>query len=707
MSSSSTHECECGRTFATGPKKRQHQEHGLGCQSHKEARNIKYQGPASTPPPQAPGLKDPLLHLAKARVRHGTPRAVIEGMKQCLQDQMRAAHTRLTAELQNRIGQQQAANLEELVQSVFEAGADLGARDSELALLRASPAYVKPVSRHLGKCPLTGEEFVAYDTPLDKNLEAMFATAGLWDEIKSGAATMMQSAASRPDELSGAAGPEFSKDRRVDDVYDGTEFRKFMCKVNIQDKHVPLIFMFYYDGLEVVNGLGAAHGIHELGCFYWALLNLTPHSRLSRTNIRLATVCYKRAIGFCGMEKVVAGRSKADESLSWVQWMKVLNRGLTLTTPDGPTVFRGGTAILSADTPAAAELRGTKKAVGPSTKSICRNCHCAQTGGAHRQACSFLAGLEQKWKLPNRSTPFRLRSVADVKAYMAKLTDVTTGACTHAELEAWMQDQGVNTFHGALWEMPHFSMFTGCPMDMMHIWLEGVARQGLGAVCYWLKRECKANLYELPTRIAAAAKLAGRGVSDYPYLSSSRVAHLGEGSEGGRPATDCSFPGTAAQIAHFVLDMAEILRPLVPETKRGDGVWQMALKMDRIGKLLWQRSFSHQDILDLDTAIYLHDCIYLGSPFLQHLWKPKNHYLSHLPFEILQWGPPRAYWCMNFEQENQVMKEGASGNYANPVMSAAEHKSLCVALEAEEQKQAHRTRASNGAEQPSTSASTR
>ena len=684
---SSDLQCECGRGFTTAVYKRQHQERGRGCQSHKEARNSAYQGSTSTPPPieisQAPSSMDALLHLAKARVRHGTPRAVIEGMKRCLQDQMRAAHTRLTAKLQSGLGQQQAANLEELVQSVFDAASDLGARDSELNLLRSSPAYVKPVSRHLGKCPHTGEEFVAYDTPLDKNLETMFAT-GLWDEIKSGAATMMQSAASRPDELS-AAGPEFEQDRRIDDVYDGMEFRKFMCRVKIQDKQVPLVFMFYYDGLEVVNGLGAAHGIHELGCFYWALLNLTPRSRLSRSNIRLATVCYKRAIGVCGMERVVAGPSQAGECLSWVQWMKVLNRGLTLNTPDGLTVFRGGTAILSADTPAAAELRGTKKSVGPSTKSICRNCHCAQTGGAHRQPCSFLAALEQKWKLPGRSTPFRLRSIADVQAYMAKLTAVKDGACKHSELEAWMQDEGVNTFHGALWEMPHFSMFTGCPMDMMHIWLEGVARQGLGAVCYWLKRECSADLYKLPSMIAETAKCTGRGVSDFPHLSSSRVTHLGEGTEGGRPSTDCSFPGTAAQIAHFVLHMTDILRPLVPESKRGDQVWQMALKMHQIGNLLWQRSLTHQDILDLDTAIYLHDSIYLGCTFLQHLWKPKNHYLSHLPFEILQWGPPRLYWCMPFEQENQVIKEGASGNYANPVMSAAEHKSLCVALDAVEQ----------------------
>ena len=684
---SSDLQCECGRGFTTAVYKRQHQERGRGCQSHKEARNSAYQGSTSTPPPieisQAPSSMDALLHLAKARVRHGTPRAVIEGMKRCLQDQMRAAHTRLTAKLQSGLGQQQAANLEELVQSVFDAASDLGARDSELNLLRSSPAYVKPVSRHLGKCPHTGEEFVAYDTPLDKNLETMFAT-GLWDEIKSGAATMMQSAASRPDELS-AAGPEFEQDRRIDDVYDGMEFRKFMCRVKIQDKQVPLVFMFYYDGLEVVNGLGAAHGIHELGCFYWALLNLTPRSRLSRSNIRLATVCYKRAIGVCGMERVVAGPSQAGECLSWVQWMKVLNRGLTLNTPDGLTVFRGGTAILSADTPAAAELRGTKKSVGPSTKSICRNCHCAQTGGAHRQPCSFLAALEQKWKLPGRSTPFRLRSIADVQAYMAKLTAVKDGACKHSELEAWMQDEGVNTFHGALWEMPHFSMFTGCPMDMMHIWLEGVARQGLGAVCYWLKRECSADLYKLPSMIAETAKRTGRGVSDFPHLNSSRVAKLAEGTEGGRPSTDCSFPGTAAQIAHFVLHMTDILRPLVPESKRGDQVWQMALKMHQIGNLLWQRSLTHQDILDLDTAIYLHDSIYLGCTFLQHLWKPKNHYLSHLPFEILQWGPPRLYWCMPFEQENQVIKEGASGNYANPVMSAAEHKSLCVALDAVEQ----------------------
>ena len=51
-----------------------------------------------------------------------------------------------------------------------------------------------------------------------KNLEAMFAT-GLWAEIESGAAKMMQSAAERwPDELSEAA-PAFDMTRTVDTVH--------------------------------------------------------------------------------------------------------------------------------------------------------------------------------------------------------------------------------------------------------------------------------------------------------------------------------------------------------------------------------------------------------------------------------------------------------------------------------------------------------
>ena len=111
--------------------------------------------------------------------------------------------------------------------------------------------------------------------------------------------------------------------------------------------------------------------------------------------------------------------------------------------------------------------------------------------------------------------------------------------------------------------------------------------------------------------------------------------------------------------------------------------WQVTLRLCKICRLLWQRSFTAQDILDLDESIWLHDTLVLATPMLSHLWKPKNHYLSHLPLDILRWGPPRNYWCIPFEHENQLFKGGAShSNFANVLWSAADEKALKVALHA-------------------------
>lgn len=111
--------------------------------------------------------------------------------------------------------------------------------------------------------------------------------------------------------------------------------------------------------------------------------------------------------------------------------------------------------------------------------------------------------------------------------------------------------------------------------------------------------------------------------------------------------------------------------------------WKILELLSRIVHLCHRRSFSHDDIAELDRCIWLHDLIWLGSPELQHTWKPKNHYLSHLPLEILRWGPLRGFWCEPFEHENQFTKRSAShGNYANVLLSCAEGKALLVALEA-------------------------
>ena len=111
--------------------------------------------------------------------------------------------------------------------------------------------------------------------------------------------------------------------------------------------------------------------------------------------------------------------------------------------------------------------------------------------------------------------------------------------------------------------------------------------------------------------------------------------------------------------------------------------WKILLLLSKIVTIANQLEFSHLDIAELDKCIWLHDTIWLGCPELQHTWKPKNHYLSHLPFEILRWGPLRGYWCEPFEHENQYTKGSVThGNYANVLLSSAEGKALLVALQA-------------------------
>ena len=77
----------------------------------------------------------------------------------------------------------------------------------------------------------------------------------------------------------------FSEDLCIDDMVDGSAFGEFMVRLKISGSDIPLVFMFYYDGLEVVNGLGQARTTHELACFYWALLNVRPTNRVNHQQV--------------------------------------------------------------------------------------------------------------------------------------------------------------------------------------------------------------------------------------------------------------------------------------------------------------------------------------------------------------------------------------------------------------------------------------
>ena len=143
-----------------------------------------------------------------------------------------------------------------------------------------------------------------------------------------------------------------------------------------------------------------------------------------------------------------------------------------------------------------------------------------------------------------------------MKEFLAYAQAVLDGRRSRKELEDWQQSMGVNSFAGAL-------AGVGCPMDVMHILAEGVARQQLGVLSYVLTAKWGHSPFAIGKRLDEFAKSKNWTRSKLPYINSSRAAHLAEGQAGGLPSSECSFPGTAMQINHVILHVQEIFRPMV------------------------------------------------------------------------------------------------------------------------------------------------
>ena len=152
------------------------------------------------------------------------------------------------------------------------------------------------------------------------------------------------------------------------------------------DGTVRLAFILYYDDLEVVNPLGAFHGTHKLGMFYWALVNVERSERMSFHNLHLMTVALVSDIDYYGIEQVISGLP-GDESFGSA--MTALDSGVDVRLANGSTErMRGWCICLSADYPAAALCCGFKKSV--SAGSFCRECYVNKHDEDYPTATSFL-----------------------------------------------------------------------------------------------------------------------------------------------------------------------------------------------------------------------------------------------------------------------------------------------------------------------------
>ena len=97
----------------------------------------------------------------------------------------------------------------------------------------------------------------------------------------------------------------------------------------------------------------------------------------------------------------------------------------------------------------------------------------------------------------------------------------------------------MNDFLTAMWQCRFLSLTTGCPMDMMHVLAEGTARVLLGCISWVMIRKWGVHEDKVVAAIKRYAAAHGHKRHRYPYINSSRVAKLKEGTEDGVCKPDC------------------------------------------------------------------------------------------------------------------------------------------------------------------------
>jgi hypothetical protein len=220
----------CGKVCSNSSKLRQHQQFS-GCVPVNPMEFGQQTEQVSTN--TGDWASDLLLAAARGRTAHGVPRAAMTAMKQSFVQAVEDIKLQAKQRLELAVAKGET-DLGSIMEEVMRVPSLLSQRDSELALLRASPAYVKPVKRYLGKCSKSGEEFYAVDSPLDQNLETMWLSQPeLFREADTFAAHL-STHGPRHSTL------EYSPDLVINDTVDGVEFGRFVTSPTLSKCERPL-----------------------------------------------------------------------------------------------------------------------------------------------------------------------------------------------------------------------------------------------------------------------------------------------------------------------------------------------------------------------------------------------------------------------------------------------------------------------------------
>lgn len=350
--------------------------------------------------------------------------------------------------------------------------------------------------------------------------------------------------------------------------------------------------------------------IHSLGMFYYQLANIKPAYRGKLKSIHLFAICKKPYIKEFGLNEILKPLVKDLKELSY-----------PFDIGGGVVYLRGAVLAGIADTPASQDFGCFKEGVG-GAKRKCR--HCMTT-----------------WE--KMQEHFLEEDLRDSTQHEQQLSVIENAGSQY--LRTFFSKQyGINGVP-AMSEAPYYDVTKQLPQDIMHIFLEGILGYEMKFLLKYLIENRLITLHDLNQRI-----------NDFAYGYSETKDKPAPIKESDLDFKSFSNLGQSACQMWFLSCMLPLL--MYGKIDCNDPHWTTYLSLLELMGICFAYKVSLSSIINLKRLIKEHltsfKKVYPNARIL-----PKQHYLVHLPTQIMMFGPLIRTWCMRFEGKQSYFKNMA------------------------------------------------
>ncbi len=398
------------------------------------------------------------------------------------------------------------------------------------------------------------------------------------------------------------------KDCIYDSFHSGTRCNKQPCEFCNPSKNVIVIQLFF-DGLGITNFARDAAKLHNSGMFYFSVLNLPPRFNAALSSIHLVAMCNTLDMKNGGLniiaEKIVT------------ECNNLTTNGMLIESEDGPVKVFVTVSQFTGDNLGLNQIFGFIESF---SADFC---------------CIICYATREDMRTYNKESDFKLRTRVEYESDLSKLDDLPPDK---------IHFRGVKStclFN----ELMHFHVCENWLNDPMHTLTEGVNPQVTGNVLHSISK-IDSNVTVENFNREMSILFNGLIVDRH-----NRPCMLNKFLE---PDNGISPKQSAAQQMVLCRYTPYILLRLVKNEACFKYI-DLLVMLQKITDLVFAPQLTETLLYTLTELISdfisLFKNLYPNSPI-----RPKLHFLVHYPSIIRKNGPPRTFWCMNYERMNGAVK---------------------------------------------------